>query len=88
MKRFSLVVLTLAALGLGAADARTAAAQPVGYRSAADLVEVQYRPYRGPTGRNAAPSGGRSSGRASVPRPGTRTGPVGTAATRARALFA
>ncbi len=47
MKRFGLVVLTLAALGLGAADARTAAAQPVGYRSAADLVEVQYRPYHG-----------------------------------------
>jgi len=47
MKRFGLVVLTLAALGLGAADTRTAAAHPVGYRSAADLVEVQYRPYRG-----------------------------------------
>ena len=30
MKRFGLVVLTLAALGLGATDARTAAAQPVG----------------------------------------------------------
>ena len=47
MKRFGLVVLTLAALGLGAAEVRAAAAQPVGYRSAADLVEVQYRPYRG-----------------------------------------
>jgi hypothetical protein len=30
MKRSGLVVLTLTALGLGAADARTAAAQPVG----------------------------------------------------------
>ena len=40
MKRFGLVLFTLAALGLGAADARTAAAKPVGYRSAADLVKV------------------------------------------------
>ena len=30
MKRSGLVVLTLAALGLGATDARTAAAQPIG----------------------------------------------------------
>ena len=47
MKRSGPDVLTLAALGLGSADTRTAAAQPVGYRSAADLVEAQYRPYRG-----------------------------------------
>jgi hypothetical protein len=47
MERVGLVVLTVAALGLRATDTRTAAAQPVGYRSAADLVEVQYRPNRG-----------------------------------------
>jgi hypothetical protein len=46
MKRFGLVVLTLAALGLGSADTRPAAARPVGYGSASDLVEAQYRPYR------------------------------------------
>ena len=46
-ERVGLVVLTVAALGLRATDTRTAAAQPVGYRSAADLVEAQYRPNRG-----------------------------------------
>ena len=46
MKRFGLVVLTLAALGLGPAETRSAAAQPAGYQAASGLVEVQYRPYR------------------------------------------
>ncbi len=46
MKRFALAALTLAALGLGMIDGRHAAAQPGGdYRSAPELVEVQYRPY-------------------------------------------
>ena len=45
MKRFALAALTLAALGLGMIDGRTAAAQPGGHRSAAELVEAQYRPY-------------------------------------------
>jgi hypothetical protein len=44
MERCDLVVLTVAALGQ---RATTAAAQPVGCRSAADLVEMQYRPNRG-----------------------------------------
>ena len=45
MKRFALAALTLAALGLGMIDNRPAAARPGGHRSAAELVEVQYRPY-------------------------------------------
>ena len=46
MKRFALAALTLAALGLGMIDGRPAAAQfGGGQRSAAELVEVQYRPY-------------------------------------------
>ena len=46
MKRFALAALTLAALGLGMIDGHPAAAQPGGgHRSAAELVEVQYRPY-------------------------------------------
>ena len=46
MKRFALAALTLAALGLGTIHNRPAAAQPGGAnRSAAELVEVQYRPY-------------------------------------------
>ena len=46
MKRFALAALTLAALGLGMIDGRPAAAQfDGGQRSAAELVEVQYRPY-------------------------------------------
>jgi len=46
MKRFALAALTLAALGLGMIDGRPAAAQfSGGQRSAAELVEVQYRPY-------------------------------------------
>ena len=46
MKRFALAALTLAALGLGMIDGRPAAAQfGGGQRSAAEIVEVQYRPY-------------------------------------------
>ena len=46
MKRFALAALTLAALGLGMIDGRPAGAQfGGGQRSAAELVEVQYRPY-------------------------------------------
>ena len=46
MKRFALAALTLTALGLGMIDGHPAAAQPGGgHRSAAELVEVQYRPY-------------------------------------------
>ena len=45
MKRFALAALTLAALGLGVIDGRPAIAQSGGYRSAPELVEVQYRPY-------------------------------------------
>ncbi len=45
MKRFALAALTLAALGFGTIDNRPAAAQPGGYQSAPQHVEVQYRPY-------------------------------------------
>ncbi len=46
MKRFALAALTLAALGLGMIDGRPAAALfGGGQRSAAELVDVQYRPY-------------------------------------------
>ncbi len=45
MKRFALAALTLAALGLGMIDGRPAIAQSGGYRSAPNIVEVQYRPY-------------------------------------------
>ena len=45
MKRFALAALTLAALGLGMIDGRPAAAQPGGYQSASEYVEVHYRPY-------------------------------------------
>jgi hypothetical protein len=46
MERFALAALTLTALGLGMIDGHPAAAQPGGgHRSAAELVEVQYRPY-------------------------------------------
>jgi hypothetical protein len=45
MKRFAPAALTLAALGLGMIDSRPAAAQfGGGHRSAAEIVEVQYRP--------------------------------------------
>ena len=45
MKRLALAALTFAALALGTAESRTAAAQPGGFRPAPELVEVQYRPY-------------------------------------------
>ena len=45
MKRFALAALTLAALGFGTLDNRPAAAQPGGYQSASEYVEVPYRPY-------------------------------------------
>jgi hypothetical protein len=45
MKRFALAALACAALALGTAEGRAAAVQPGGFRSAPELVEVQYRPY-------------------------------------------
>ena len=45
MKRFALAALAVAALALGTAEGRAAAAQPGGYRPAPEPVEVQYRPY-------------------------------------------
>ena len=47
MKRFApdASALALAALGFGTIDNRPAAAQPGGYQSAPEYVEVQYRPY-------------------------------------------
>jgi hypothetical protein len=40
-----LALLAIAALGLGSADTRPAAAQPVGHQLESGLVEVQYSPY-------------------------------------------
>ena len=48
MRRFALAALTFAALGLGMAGGRAAVAQPGGYTSPPELVEVQYRPYYRP----------------------------------------
>ncbi len=45
MKRFALAALTFAALALGTVEGHATVVQPVGYRSAPELVEVQYRPY-------------------------------------------
>ncbi len=48
MKRFALAALTCATLALGTAEGCAAAAQPGAYRSAPELIEVQYRPYYRP----------------------------------------
>ncbi len=48
MKRFALAALTVAALALWTVEGRAAVAQPGGYTSAPEIVEVQYRPYYRP----------------------------------------
>ena len=45
MKRFALAALTFASLALGTVEGRAALAHPGGPHPAAELVEVQYRPY-------------------------------------------